>query len=204
MADGQFPKYSEMILAAILCQDEAGGSTFVEITDFIRLIGVTDDPDFVKREVKRYLKEEIESGFLVLTNNSTKVALKLPKNELASSMAPESPLNAEQPAGNPEPVEPNAERVTHPEYTEMIVEAIKYLREKGGASFVAIIKYITDVYGVSDNLDLVKRRVKVYLKKGVESGAFVMVRKLEEMAVRSPEKAGKLPTNPDSAEPNAG
>ena len=182
MADPQFPNYRKMIVDTLLWRHKEGGSTIEEITKFISLIRVTDDPDFVERKVMRYLKEGIEMGLIVLTNNSTKLALVLPKNESASSM----------------------ERLTRPVYSQMTFEAIKYLKENGGAYFSAIIKYITDVYGVSDNLDLVKSQVKFYLKKGVEIGLFVTVIKSEEMAVRSPEKAEKSPEKPDAAEPNAG
>ena len=162
---------------------------------------------------------KFEQDLLVMTNKSTKVALKLPQNESKLPKASESPLKAEELPRNPEDAKPKvdepAKTATHPEYNEMIVAAIKYLKENEDASFLAIFKYITNVYEISDNPDFVKRQLKLHLRKGVESGAFFMVRKSKKMAVRSNRKAAKsqkapesplrgeqTPSNPDAAEPN--
>ena len=213
MADAQVPKYGEMILAAIVCQGEAGCTSPVGITDIMNSIGLSDDHGLVKLQVLRYFKGEVENLLLLVTNESTGAALKLPQNVSESSKISETSLKAEEPATNPEAAKPNADdparTATHPEYSEMIAAAIKYLREKRGASFRGIFKYITNVYGLCDNPDFVKRQLMLHLRKGVESGALFMERYSKKIAVRSNQKAAKSqnapespPSNPDAAEPN--
>ncbi|XP_046856698.1 histone H5-like [Xenia sp. Carnegie-2017] len=61
-----------------------------------------------------------------------------------------------------------AKPAEHPKYLEMIVEAIKSLKERGGSSRQAIEKYIRAHYKIGDSGSV---HVKLALKKGVLSGA---------------------------------
>ena len=52
----------------------------------------------------------------------------------------------------------------HPKYIEMISAAITSLKERGGSSRQAIVKYIKSNYKVGDNADV---HIKMALKRGV-------------------------------------
>merc|ERR1712018_348670 len=71
------------------------------------------------------------------------------------------------------PAKPRA-KATHPKSSEMVVAAIKALKERTGSSLAAIKKYIAANYKV----DIVKLApfIRKALKKGVESKQLVMVK----------------------------
>jgi hypothetical protein len=58
----------------------------------------------------------------------------------------------------------------HPKYQEMIANAISHLKERGGSSRQAILKYIMNKYNVGKEVNMVNARVKVALKAGVKIG----------------------------------
>ena len=60
---------------------------------------------------------------------------------------------------------------THPKYSEMIAKAIAGLKERGGSSRQAILKYILTNYNVGSNPAAVNSRIKLALKSGVAKGA---------------------------------
>ena len=59
---------------------------------------------------------------------------------------------------------------SHPKYIEMVSTAIESLKERGGSSRLAILKFITGKFKVSENPKVVNSQLKLALKKGVESG----------------------------------
>lgn len=59
---------------------------------------------------------------------------------------------------------------SHPPYLEMIQKAIAALKERGGSSRQALLKYILANYKVGDNNTAVNARIKTALKTGVEKG----------------------------------
>lgn len=59
----------------------------------------------------------------------------------------------------------------HPKYIDMIVSAIKALKERKGASRQAIVKYVQANNKVGNDTAKVNTRVKVALRNGVKSGA---------------------------------
>ena len=59
---------------------------------------------------------------------------------------------------------------THPKYSEMIAEAVSKLKERGGSSRQAILKYITANFKVGDNAAQVNSHLKLALKSGVKNG----------------------------------
>lgn len=67
--------------------------------------------------------------------------------------------------GKKKPSKPAA----HPTYVEMISAAICALKERGGSSKQAILKYITAHYKVGDGANV---HLKQALRKGVASGVF--------------------------------
>merc|ERR1712045_822578 len=71
------------------------------------------------------------------------------------------------------PAKPRA-KPTHPKTSEMVVAAVKALKERTGSSLAAIKKYIAANYKV----DIVKLApfIRKALKKGVESKQLVMVK----------------------------
>ena len=59
----------------------------------------------------------------------------------------------------------------HPKYNEMVNTAISTLKERGGSSRQAILKYILANFTVGADAKLVNKRVKVALRSGVTSDA---------------------------------
>lgn len=58
----------------------------------------------------------------------------------------------------------------HPKYSEMIAAAVAALKERGGSSRQAILKYIIKNYKVGDNEAATNSRLKLALKAGVKKG----------------------------------
>lgn len=61
----------------------------------------------------------------------------------------------------------------HPKYSDMVITAIKELKERKGSSRQAVAKYVKKEYKVKDNADT---HIKAALKKGVTSGALKQVK----------------------------
>ena len=61
---------------------------------------------------------------------------------------------------------------SHPKYAEMVNAAIKALKQRGGCSKAAILKYIMANYKVGDNTTMVNSHLKLALKAGVKAGTF--------------------------------
>lgn len=59
---------------------------------------------------------------------------------------------------------------SHPKYSDMVQEAICALKERGGSSRQAILKYIGKNYKVGDNDKTVAAHLKLALKSGVKKG----------------------------------
>ena len=101
----------------------------------------------------------------------------------------------------------------HPQYKVMVAAAIGALKERGGSSRQAILKYIIANYKVGDNPTAVNARVKTALKAGVKAsllkqakgtgaaGSFKLGdKKVEKKKPKSPKKkAVKKPKSPKKA-----
>lgn len=59
----------------------------------------------------------------------------------------------------------------HPKYSEMIASAVSSLKERGGSSRQAILKYILKNFNVGKDEKKVNARLKLALRAGVKSGA---------------------------------
>ncbi|KAI0233309.1 Histone H1-delta, partial [Lamellibrachia satsuma] len=59
----------------------------------------------------------------------------------------------------------------HPKYTEMIAAAVGSLKERGGSSRQAILKYILKNFNVAEDECVVNHHLKMALKAGVKNGA---------------------------------
>lgn len=59
----------------------------------------------------------------------------------------------------------------HPKYAEMIKAAIGSLKERGGSSRQAILKYILKNYKVGDNQTATNSHLKLALRAGVKNGS---------------------------------
>ncbi|KAL4227973.1 hypothetical protein ACF0H5_013411 [Mactra antiquata] len=60
---------------------------------------------------------------------------------------------------------------THPKYSEMVAKAIGALKERGGSSRQAILKYIMSNFNVGIDANAVNSRLKIALRSGVTKGA---------------------------------
>jgi len=59
---------------------------------------------------------------------------------------------------------------SHPNYRDMIVKAVGNLKERGGSSRQAILKYIIANYNVGHNIVLINSRIKLSLRKMAKDG----------------------------------
>ena len=59
----------------------------------------------------------------------------------------------------------------HPTYTEMIAAAVGSLKERGGSSRQAVLKYIMAHYNVGKDERVVNQHLKMALRAGVKKGA---------------------------------
>ena len=93
-----------------------------------------------------------------------------------------------------------AKKALHPKYSEMIADAIKNLKTRGGSSKAAIYKFIAAKYTVGDNKTQINSFLKTALKSGVKAGTIKQAKgvgasgsfKLGEVkAVAKPKKATK-------------
>ncbi|XP_041347143.1 histone H1-delta-like [Gigantopelta aegis] len=58
----------------------------------------------------------------------------------------------------------------HPSYSSMVKDAVTALKERGGSSRQALLKYVMANYKVGDNPKAINARLKTALKNGVQSG----------------------------------
>ncbi|XP_064595774.1 histone H1-delta-like [Liolophura sinensis] len=108
----------------------------------------------------------------------------------------------------PAPVVQKVKRTTkpkkpaeHPKYSEMLIAALKDLKERGGSSRSKILKYIVTNYKVGDE-KTVNTHLKLALKSGVQSGMLKQTKgtgatgsfKLGEAAKKAPAKPKKPAT----------
>ncbi|CAG0884995.1 unnamed protein product [Darwinula stevensoni] len=93
----------------------------------------------------------------------------------------------------------------HPPYGDMIVASIAALKERGGSSRVAILKYIMQHYDVGADSKVVNSRVKLALKKAETSGKIKHAKggvgasgsfKLADKAEKPKKKVVKKPKSP--------
>ena len=68
------------------------------------------------------------------------------------------------------PRKPSSQNLDHPKYVDMISAAIASLKERGGSSRQAILKYVIANYNVGKEVNMVNSRVKTALKSGVKNG----------------------------------
>ena len=65
---------------------------------------------------------------------------------------------------------------THPKYSEMIAKAVGALKERGGSSRAAILKYIIKNYNVGSNTTVLNSHLKMALRAGVKSKSLKQVK----------------------------
>ncbi|XP_005109500.1 histone H1-delta [Aplysia californica] len=106
------------------------------------------------------------------------------------------------------PAKPKAP-AAHPQYKVMVAAAISALKERGGSSRQAILKYIIANYKVGDNPTAINARLKTALKAGVKAetlkqakgtGAAGSFRLGEKKVEKKPaKKVAKKPKSPKKA-----
>ena len=79
---------------------------------------------------------------------------------------------AAAPAKNPKKkvVKPKKPAV-HPKYSEMIKQAVSALKERGGSSRQAVLKYIVKNFNVGKDEKVVNSHLKMALRAGVKNGS---------------------------------
>lgn len=112
----------------------------------------------------------------------------------------------------PTPVKTPKKKVTakpkkaaaHPPYLEMIQKGIAALKERGGSSRQALLKYVMANYKVGENTTSINARVKTALKNGVKNNALKQAKgtgaagsfKLGEVKKADKPKKAKTATKP--------
>ncbi len=90
----------------------------------------------------------------------------------------------------------------HPKYSEMIAQAVGSLKERGGSSRAAILKYIVKNFNVGKDEKSVNSHLKMALRAGVKNGALKQTKGTgasgsfrlgEKKAAAKPKKATKKP-----------
>ncbi|CAC5405831.1 H1_5 [Mytilus coruscus] len=97
---------------------------------------------------------------------------------------------------------------THPKYSEMVGKAISALKERGGSSRQAILKYIIANFNVGSDAKTVSTHLKLALKSGVKSNSLKQSKgtgasgnfKIGEVA-KPAKKPAKKAVKPKAAKP---
>ena len=98
----------------------------------------------------------------------------------------------------------------HPKYSVMVAQAIGALKERGGSSRAAVLKYILKNFKVGNNETAVNSHLKLALKAGVKAGSLKQAKgtgasgsfKLgEKPKAAKPKKAAKKPAAKKAAKP---
>ncbi|CAC5408136.1 H1_5 [Mytilus coruscus] len=97
---------------------------------------------------------------------------------------------------------------THPKYSEMVGKAISALKERGGSSRQAILKYIIANFNVGSDAKTVNTHLKLALKSGVKSNSLKQSKgtgasgsfKIGEVA-KPAKKPAKKAVKPKAAKP---
>ena len=74
-------------------------------------------------------------------------------------------------AKSPKKVSKPKKPVAHPKYAEMVAQAISGLKERGGSSRQAILKYIVKNFNVGNDEKVVNTHLKIALRSGVKASS---------------------------------
>ena len=92
----------------------------------------------------------------------------------------------------------------HPKYTEMIAAAVGSLKERGGSSRQAILKYIVAKYNVGKNETIINTHLKMALRTGVKNGSLKQAKGTDAYCrFRHGEKAKAAPKKAVAKKPKA-
>lgn len=72
-------------------------------------------------------------------------------------------------AKNPKKASKPKKPAAHPKYSVMIAQGLKSLKERGGSSRQAVLKYILKNFNVGNNASLVNSHLKLALRAGVKN-----------------------------------
>lgn len=97
----------------------------------------------------------------------------------------------------------------HPKYSEMVQQALVALKERGGSSRQAVLKYIMANFKVAGDENMINAHVKMALKAGVKNGALKQSKgtgatgsfRIGEKAKKAPAAAVKKAKAPVAAKP---
>ncbi|KAK7091923.1 histone H1-delta-like [Littorina saxatilis] len=87
-----------------------------------------------------------------------------------SDSTPAAPAPAKTPVKKATKPRTAAKPADHPKYIAMVAAAVGSLKERGGSSRQAILKYIMANYNVGDEVTKINARIKTALKSGVTDG----------------------------------
>ena len=196
------PKYSEMIQAAVSSLKERGGSSRQAILKYVIANYKVGDEKAGSVYLKRALNAGVKNGALKQSKGTgASGSFKLGEMKKAAKPKKATNLKATKPKRAAKPKKP----AVHSKYSEMIQAAVSSLKERGGSSRQAILKYCMANYKVGDekaaNVHL-KRALKAGVKNGVlkqskGTCASVSFKLSGRKKAAKPKKA----TNPKAAKP---
>ena len=129
------------------------------------MLALDQQPRLVYNHVRALgIKPRAERGLFIL---SSLPSLVCSFNRRSTIVAEMSAVAAKPAKKATKPKVPAA----HPKYTEMIAAAVGSLKERGGSSRQAILKYIVAKYNVGKNETVINTHLKMALRSGVKSGS---------------------------------
>ncbi|CAC5402699.1 H1_5 [Mytilus coruscus] len=105
-----------------------------------------------------------------------------------ADVAAPAPAKSPKKKAAAKPKKPSA----HPKYSEMIGKAIAALKERGGSSRQAILKYIMANFNVGKDAKSVNAHLKLALRAGVKNNSLKQSRELEHPDLSELERQNKL------------
>ncbi|CAC5402693.1 H1_5 [Mytilus coruscus] len=105
-----------------------------------------------------------------------------------ADVAAPAPAKSPKKKAAAKPKKPSA----HPKYSEMIGKAIAALKERGGSSRQAILKYIMANFNVGKDAKSVNAHLKLALRAGVKNNSLKQSKELEHPDLSELERQNKL------------
>ncbi|CDW58310.1 histoneo; histone h3; histone h1 [Trichuris trichiura] len=107
----------------------------------------------------------------------TSTPLDMSTPDVPASPAPmkKATAGAKKPVKPRGPAKPKATS-SHPAYSDMVVTALRTLKEHGGSSRQALLKYIMANYKVGTDTKMINAHIKSALKRGVATGALKLTK----------------------------
>ena len=127
-------------------------------------------PHVLSERGSRIFEREITSQLFSYSLHSTLVLVATVKHRNMATATPATTAAVAKTAPKKKAAA-SAAPATHPKYIEMVQQALAALKERGGSSRQAVLKYIVANFKVGTDESVVNTHLKMALKAGVKSGS---------------------------------